>query len=112
MPTHPRRPQPEPLKTNDVHTAIAGTVVWTVALLVLLVIGLPEDQRWWLWVCMTGAAIGVFACWFIPRMQRTRAAEEARAVEGARTAEETPATREARSGREGGDGTGGRPPLS
>jgi len=81
MPTRPSRPQPEPLKTNDVHIAAAGTVAWVIALLVLLVVGLPEEERWWLWVCLTGAGIGVFACLYIPRLQRKRAEEEARGGE-------------------------------
>ncbi len=72
MPTRPSRPQPEPLKTNDVRVAAAGTAAWLIALLVLLIVGLPAHERWWLWVCLTGAAIGLFACWYIPRMQRAR----------------------------------------
>ncbi|GAA0944417.1 DUF2530 domain-containing protein [Actinocorallia libanotica] len=83
MPTHPGRPQPEPLKTNDVLIAAGGTAIWLVALVVLLVVGLPADQRWWLWVCATGAAIGVFACLYIPRLQRKRADDEAVAGSGA-----------------------------
>ncbi len=121
MPTHPRRPQPEPLKTNDVRVAAAGTVVWAVALLVLLVVGLPEDETWWLWVCVTGAVIGLFACWFVPRMQRTRVAEEsspaaggtpAGEIEEAPLREETSAAREMRAAEERGEGTTRRPPLS
>lgn len=80
MPPRPSRPQPEPLKTNDVHIAAAGTAAWMVALLVLLAVGLPGEDRWWLWVCLTGAGIGAFACLYIPRMQRKRAEE---APEGA-----------------------------
>ncbi|WP_106402464.1 DUF2530 domain-containing protein [Actinocorallia populi] len=72
MPTHPGRPQPEPLKTNDVLVAAGGTAVWLIALVVLLLVGLPSDQRWWLWVCLTGAIIGAFACLYIPRLQRKR----------------------------------------
>ncbi len=77
MPTHPGRPQPEPLKTNDVLIAAGGTAIWLIALVVLLVVGLPSDQRWWLWVCVTGAINGSFACLYIPRLQRKRAEDDA-----------------------------------
>jgi hypothetical protein len=70
----PRRPPPPPLETNDVRVAATGTAVWAVGLVVLLVIGLPEADRWWLWVCVGGIAIGLFGVWYIPRLQRSRAA--------------------------------------
>ncbi|WP_187236064.1 DUF2530 domain-containing protein [Actinomadura sp. HBU206391] len=70
----PRRPPPPPLETNDVRVAAAGAAAWAVALVVLLVIGLPEADRWWLWVCVVGIAIGLFGVLYIPRLQRTRAA--------------------------------------
>src|SRR3954471_16871832 len=69
-----RRPDPPPLETNDVRAAAVGAAAWTVALIVLLLIGLPEADRWWLWVCVTGIAIGLFGIWYIPRLQRSRAA--------------------------------------
>ncbi|MFC5187864.1 DUF2530 domain-containing protein [Actinomadura harenae] len=71
--SRPRRPDPQPLATNDVHIAIAGTVAWAVALAVLLVVGLPSDERWWLWVCAVGIGCGLFAIWYIPRLQAARA---------------------------------------
>ncbi|MDX6738382.1 DUF2530 domain-containing protein [Actinocorallia sp. A-T 12471] len=65
-------PQPEPIKTDNVRIAAAGSVVWVIAFVVLLVVGLPEDERWWLWVCVMGTAIGVFACLYLPRFERGR----------------------------------------
>ena len=73
-----RRPEPPLLQTNDVLTAMVGTVAWAVALLVLLFVGLPEPDRWWLWVCVVGIGIGLFGIWYIPRLHRSRAAVEAR----------------------------------
>ncbi|HZB34155.1 MAG TPA: DUF2530 domain-containing protein [Streptosporangiaceae bacterium] len=73
-----QRPEPPQLQTNDVLTAVAGTVAWAVALVVLLLIGLPEPDRWWLWVCVVGIGIGLFAVWYVPRLHRSRAAFEAR----------------------------------
>lgn len=70
----PRRPHPPPLRTNDVHVAAVGTAGWAIALVVLLLIRLPEPDRWWLWVCVTGITIGLFGIWYIPRLQRSRAA--------------------------------------
>jgi hypothetical protein len=67
-----RRPEPPPMRTNDVLVAAAGTAVWGVALIVLLLIGLPDDDHWWLWVCVTGMGIGLFGMWQIPRIQRSR----------------------------------------
>ncbi|GAB3683569.1 hypothetical protein GCM10027589_53070 [Actinocorallia lasiicapitis] len=78
----PRQPEPAPLRTNDVYVAAAGTALWAVALAVLLIIGLPADERWWYWVCVTGMAIGLFACLYIPRLHRVRArADERHAAE-------------------------------
>jgi hypothetical protein len=74
----PRRPEPPPLQTNDVLTATVGTVAWAIAFVVLLLIGLPKPDRWWLWVCVAGVGIGLFAIWYVPRLHRSRAAYEAR----------------------------------
>src|SRR5690606_27876993 len=75
--TRPRRPDPPPMKTNDVRIAVAGTAAWAVALAVLLIVGLPSDDRWWLWVCVAGIGIGLFGIWYIPRLQAARARQEA-----------------------------------
>lgn len=53
--------------------AAVGAGAWAVALVVLLLIGLPEADRWWLWVCVTGVVTGLFGVWYIPRLQRSRA---------------------------------------
>ncbi|MCP2337122.1 DUF2530 domain-containing protein [Actinomadura rupiterrae] len=70
--SRPRRPDPPPLATNDVHLAIAGTVAWAIALVVLLLVGLPSGERWWLWVCVVGMGCGLFGVWYIPRLQAAR----------------------------------------
>ncbi|WP_019629067.1 DUF2530 domain-containing protein [Actinomadura atramentaria] len=67
-----RLPDPPPLRTNDVAVAAAGTAAWAVALVVLLVVGLPDGERWWLWTCVAGMASGVFAMFYIPRLHRGR----------------------------------------
>jgi H+/Cl- antiporter ClcA len=73
-----QRPEPPQLQTNDVLIAMVGSVAWAVALLVLLIIGLPGPDRWWLWVCVVGIGIGLFAAWYVPRLHRSRSALEAR----------------------------------
>jgi hypothetical protein len=69
-----RRPEPPLLQTKDVLVAVVGTVAWAIALVVLLVVGLPAPDRWWLWVCAAGIGIGLFGVWYIPRLHRSRAA--------------------------------------
>ena len=65
------------MQTNDVRLAAIGTAAWTVALVVLLIVGLPSEDRWWLWVCVAGAVTGLFAIWYVPRLQSRRASQEA-----------------------------------
>jgi polyferredoxin len=76
--TRPRRPDPPPLESNDVLVAAVGTVAFAVALVVLLFVPLDVHDRWWRWVCVVGLAMGVFGCWYIPRLQRGRAQAAAR----------------------------------
>ncbi|MFB4318934.1 DUF2530 domain-containing protein [Actinomadura sp. 21ATH] len=75
--TRPRRPDPPPLRTNDVRVAAAGTAAWAVALVVLLIADLPEHSRWWLWVCVAGLVIGLFGTWYVPRLQAGRERQQA-----------------------------------
>ncbi|MBO2464594.1 DUF2530 domain-containing protein [Actinomadura violacea] len=75
--TPPRRPDPPPMRTNDVRVALAGTAAWAVALVVLLITGTPSGDRWWLWVCVTGIVTGLFGVWYIPRLQAGRERQEA-----------------------------------
>ncbi len=52
-----------------------GTAGWAVALVVLLIVrgSLPAGQRWWIWTCVTGLGMGIFALWYVPRLKRSRA---------------------------------------
>ncbi|MEY9214074.1 DUF2530 domain-containing protein [Thermobifida halotolerans] len=76
----PRKPDPEVHESDYRVPAAVGTAAWTVALIVLLVRGdrLPADDRWWIWVCVTGIALGVFGFFYIPRLLRRRAEAEER----------------------------------
>jgi hypothetical protein len=72
---HSRRPAPPPLEANDPRVTIVGTVAWAVALAVLLVLReqIPVSDRWWIWTCAVGVAMGLFALWYVPRFKRARA---------------------------------------
>ncbi|GAB3485682.1 DUF2530 domain-containing protein [Nocardiopsis coralliicola] len=84
-----RRPDPEVLEFDYRIPTALGTAGWTAALVVLLVQGTAD--RWWIWVCAVGIALGVFAYAYIPYLLGKReAAEAARDAEhaGAERAED------------------------
>ena len=45
-----------------------GTAAWAVALVVVLIArdALPAGSWWWVWTCVTGLAMGLFALWYVP----------------------------------------------
>ncbi len=79
-PPAPRLTPPPPLEANDRLVTITGTAGWALALIVLLIIrgSLPADDRWWIWTCVTGLVMGLFALWYVPRFKRARARAAAR----------------------------------
>jgi uncharacterized membrane protein len=78
--TRTRRPVPPPLEANDELVTAVVTVGWAVALVVLLVLRdqIPADERWWIWTCLAGLAMGLFGLWYVPRVKRVRARGAAR----------------------------------
>ena len=74
------RPAPPPLEANDELVTAIITAAWAVALVVLLILRnqIPAAERWWIWVCVAGVAMGLFALWYVPRMKRARARSAAR----------------------------------
>ena len=56
------------------------TAGWVAALVVVLIVrsSLPSGERWWLWTCVTGVVFGLFGLWYVPHLQRSRAATAAR----------------------------------
>jgi hypothetical protein len=76
----PRPAPPPPLEAND--KVVTGTLTagWALALIVLLIVrdSLPADARWWIWTCVAGVAMGLFALWYVPRLKRGRARAAAR----------------------------------
>jgi len=58
----PRRPDPEPLETDDVRAVTVGTVAWGVLLLALLAAypRLDDDGRGsWVWIAAAGFGLGL-----------------------------------------------------
>lgn len=74
------RQAPPPLEANDELVTAIITAAWAVALVVLLVLRaeIPPSERWWIWTCVAGVAMGLFALWYVPRMKRARARTAAR----------------------------------
>ena len=69
-----RRPDPEPLETNDVLIVSAGTVVWGLALVVLLVLGdrVGDDRDSWVWVAAAGTFLGLVGVRYVRRRRAAR----------------------------------------
>ncbi len=66
-------PTVTPLDLDAVRTVQVGTVIWTIALVVLL----PFHDRlansghtWWLWTCAVGVLLGVAGIAFTTRRRR------------------------------------------
>ena len=71
----PRRPDPEPLRTDDVTAVTVGTVAWAVLLVVLLVMRdrLEDDGRGsWVWIAVAGLGLGVYGVWHVRRRRAAR----------------------------------------
>jgi hypothetical protein len=52
----PVKQAPPPLQVDTVRVVLAGTAVWVVALVVLLLLGDRVD-RMWTWTCVAGIAL-------------------------------------------------------
>ena len=76
MPSTPRRPDPEPLETNDRPVVLVGITLWAVAFVVLVVFFRDDlrrhDAEWWLWTCLIGIALGLYGLYFDARRRRRR----------------------------------------
>ena len=71
-----RRPDPPPLETDDVKIIAAGTAVWAIAFVVLLVLKAAgtDIRGWWLWMCASGALLGLVGVRYCARRRRGLAA--------------------------------------
>ncbi len=54
--SRPAKKAPPPLRVDTVRVVLAGTALWVVALVVLLLLGDRVD-RVWTWTCVAGIAL-------------------------------------------------------
>ena len=80
--TRPRKPAPPPLEAND--QVVTGTIGagWGVALIVMLIVrgSIAGADRWWIWTCAAGFAVGIFGFCYVPVLKRSRARAARRGV--------------------------------
>ncbi|HXL20141.1 MAG TPA: DUF2530 domain-containing protein [Streptosporangiaceae bacterium] len=71
----PYREVPPALEGNDRLIAAVGAGAWAVALIVVLVLRhhLSPSQHWWIWTCVVGVGLGLFAVGYVPLLKRSRA---------------------------------------
>jgi hypothetical protein len=81
----PRRPDPEPLPTDDVTAVTVGTVAWGVLLIVLLALyGRLEDsgRESWVWVAAAGFGLGLIGIRHVRRRKAALARDAAATADG------------------------------
>ncbi|SDQ65348.1 Protein of unknown function [Quadrisphaera sp. DSM 44207] len=62
VPPAERRPDPEPLATDDRRAVVVGTLVWAVLAVACVVARdrlAAQGTGWWLEVCVAGALLGL-----------------------------------------------------
>lgn len=65
-----RRPDPVPVKTDDRKAVMVGVIAWLLSLGLLLLFFEPlinNGQRWLVWTCVTGLALGVLGLVYTAR---------------------------------------------
>jgi hypothetical protein len=75
----------EPLDVDGVRTVEVGTIAWAIAFVALLPFygQLEESGRtWWLWMCLSGAGLGLFGIEYCRRRRKARQALRATEDEG------------------------------
>lgn len=66
----PRRPDPAPLPYDGVRTVTFGTVLWLVALIVMLPFWTRlnnDGHLWWIATAATGFGLGLVGIWYCRR---------------------------------------------
>ncbi len=71
----PQQPDPEPLDLDNTRVVLIGTVLWSGALVVLLVAAVlgADVHGWWLAMCACGAVLGVAGLRFVARHKQALA---------------------------------------
>lgn len=65
-----RKPEPEPLETDDVRVITVGTILWAIAFLATLPFyGRLEDDGHghWVWICLAGFGLGLVGIGYVRR---------------------------------------------
>jgi hypothetical protein len=70
-----RPPPPPPLEGDDRLITAVITAGFVVALIVLLILRgqLAHADRWWIWVAVSGTALGLFGLVYVPYLKHSRA---------------------------------------
>jgi Protein of unknown function (DUF2530) len=66
----PRRPDPEPLETNDVAIVTAGTVLWAIALVASLIFRdrlADGGNEGWVWIFLAATFLGLIGIRYVRR---------------------------------------------
>jgi hypothetical protein len=74
-----RRPRPEPVEVNDVRVVLIGTAAWLAAFLVLLPFRdtlRAHGHGLWMWICLTGAGLGLIGLYYVHRRREALAAAD------------------------------------
>jgi Protein of unknown function (DUF2530) len=84
-----RRPDPEPLRTDDRKAVVVGIAAWAVLGVVLLFLRddlVRNGHGWWLWCCAAGIGLGLAGLAYVHRreMASRRSAPSAQRVKDAR----------------------------
>ena len=69
-----------PLDVDGVGAILVGTVAWTLALVLCLLLRdrlAADGHAWWTWVCLAAALMGLPGLWFVRRRRRVYAAAKA-----------------------------------
>ena len=70
-----RRPDPEPLKTDDRRAVAVGTVIWAILTVVALVFRQDLERAgdgWWVWCAAAGFGLGVLGLGYLHRRELRR----------------------------------------
>jgi hypothetical protein len=71
------------LDVDGVRAVGVGTILWTIAFLVCLLLReqlAAAGSSWWTWVCLTGALLGLPGLWYVRRRARAYARRSASAA--------------------------------
>jgi Protein of unknown function (DUF2530) len=88
-----RRPDPPPFRSNEFAPVIIATAIWAIAFVVLLTQHqqmAARGQGWWLWVTLTGFALGLWGLFMLHLQQRHARRSQPGVQAGPETRTETP----------------------